>query len=197
MSKGKDTVSSGFRIGLAITAMLLLAGCGESGRIFGFDRRGPDEFTVVRNPPLSVPPEVSLRPPTDGTAAQTRDLSQTRAQDSLLASGRADGEALPTAYSASGQSPGEVALAQRAGAYYGVEGNIRQTVDTESLELAKESESLTYTVLFWQTPPTPGTPVDAAAEARRLQQNAALGLPADTGASPMIVRRKSTVDSLF
>ena len=52
-------------------AALLLAGCGESGRIFGFERGGPDEFTVVRNPPLSVPPQATLRPPAGATANPT------------------------------------------------------------------------------------------------------------------------------
>ena len=66
---------------------LLLAGCGESGDVFGFERGGPDEFTVVRNPPLSVPPQVTLRPPEEGAVRSNRDLSSDQARDSLLAAG--------------------------------------------------------------------------------------------------------------
>ncbi len=66
---------------------LALAGCAESGRIFGFERGGPDEFTVVRNPPLSVPPEATLRPPEHGVANSNRDASSNEARASLLASG--------------------------------------------------------------------------------------------------------------
>ena len=43
---------------------------------------------------------------------------------------------------------------------------------------------------FWQTPPPPGTVVDAKAEQQRLQENAALGKPLTQGATPVIVRRK-------
>lgn len=66
---------------------LVLTGCGETGRIFGFERGGPDEFTVVRNPPLSVPPQATLRPPEEGAARSNRDLSSNQARASLLASG--------------------------------------------------------------------------------------------------------------
>jgi len=68
-------------------AALLLAGCSETGSILGFDRGGPDEFTVVRNPPLSVPPQATLRPPVQGAARSNRDLSSSQARESLLASG--------------------------------------------------------------------------------------------------------------
>lgn len=66
---------------------LALTGCGESGSIMGFDRGGPDEFTVVRNPPLSVPPQATLRPPEHGLARSNRDLSSKQARASLLATG--------------------------------------------------------------------------------------------------------------
>jgi hypothetical protein len=45
-------------------------------------------------------------------------------------------------------------------------------------------------ILFWQTPPPPGTVVDAKAEQQRLQENAALGKPLTQGPTPVIVRRK-------
>lgn len=70
-----------------LVATLLLAGCSDSGNIFGFKRGGPDEFTVVRNPPLSVPPDATLRPPVQGEASASRDLSSSEARTSLLSSG--------------------------------------------------------------------------------------------------------------
>lgn len=72
---------------LFTAAALILAGCGETGSIFGFDRGGPDEFTVVRNPPLSVPPQATLRPPQEGEVKSNRDISSTQARESLVASG--------------------------------------------------------------------------------------------------------------
>lgn len=188
-------------VSIVLTA-LLLGGCGESGRIFGFERGGPDEFTVVRNQPLSIPPDASLRPPQPGADRSTRDLSSKQAREELLTAAPDGGTApamtaVPQYAGPAGPSPGEVALVQRVVAYYGVESEIRRTVDQESRRLALEQESLVYTLLFWQDPPPPGTVLDAAAESRRLRENEALGKPVNSGAAPVIVRKKSGIISLF
>lgn len=238
---------------LGLTA-LALAGCGDTGKIFGLDRGGPDEFTVVRNPPLSVPPEVTLRPPARGDGSAARDTTSSRARESLLASGvdssgsagtlvtaegttpynggtlspsqpagqAQTGTAGPTGstvtagaypqspaqqygstgtpirYGAqSGPSTGEVALARRATAYYGVEPDVRRKVDAESAQLALEQEKFLNKVLFWMEPEPPGKVLDAEAESRRLQENEALGKPANSGEAPIIARKKSGISSLF
>jgi hypothetical protein len=279
----------------ALSAALLLAGCGESGRVFGFDRSGPDEFTVVRNPPLSVPPEATLRPPAHGEAQSNRDLSSDQARASLLAAGgdtagsagtlvtdsgaepydggplttrQDDGSSpwyqtlqpptqttvaepsatatpgvessatatpgvessatatlsgeqttavadtypqttapatpqygtpdVPILYDAQSRpSTGEVALTQRATAYYGVESDVRRKVDAESAQVALEQKSFTYTVLFWLEPEPAGTALDADEESRRLRENDALGKPVNAGESPVIDRKKSGISGLF
>lgn len=260
-----------------VAAALILAGCGETGRIFGFERGGPDEFTVVRNPPLSVPPQATLRPPSeDSSAVSRRDASSEQARASLIASGGekagsagtlvtdegvqpydggnlpprqatesspwyqpsqvategatgsstgssptdTDGSAIaggtypqagaaasPRRYGAGGvpiiynsqsaPSRGEAALAQRVTSYYGVEPGIRRKVDAESAELALEQEKFLHKVLFWKDPEPPGTPLDANAEARRLQENEALGKPVNAGEAPLIARKQSGISSLF
>ncbi len=219
-----------YRILSVLSLALLLAGCGETGRIFGFDREGPDEFTVVRRPPLSVPPDVSLRPPAEESTGTERNRSATQARGSLLASGTGPAPAatampngaatasapggesatvLPAAgiaavsdipvryYPYSRPSRGEAALAQRATAYYGVEPDIRQKVDAESTRLAMENDRFVDKLLFWMEPEPPGTPVNALAESRRLQENEALGKPANSGEAPVFERRKSGVIGLF
>jgi len=104
----------------------------------------------------------------------------------------------PVRYGAqSGPSVGEAALARRATAYYGVEPDVRRKVDAESAQLAVEQEKFLHKVLFWMDPEPPGTPIDAAAESRRLQENDALGKPANAGEAPIIARKKSGVSSLF
>lgn len=224
------TKMSLYRILPVLSLALFLTGCGEAGRIFGFDREGPDEFTVVRRPPLSVPPDVSLRPPEDESTGTERNRSATQARGSLLASGTGSapaGTAMPNgAATGSGQdgesaagmpvaeipaasdipvryypysrpSRGEAALAQRATAYYGTEPDIRQKVDAESTRLAMENDRFVDKLLFWKDPEPPGTPVDALAESRRLQENEALGKPANSGEAPVFERRKSGVIGLF
>jgi len=185
-----------------VLAALTLGGCGESGRIFGFERGGPDEFTVVRNQPLSMPPNATLRPPQPGTARSTRDLSSKEAREDLLTAAPegATSPAIagtPPYAGLAGPSRGEIALVQRVQAYYGAEPDIRRTVNEETLRLALEQESLVYTLLFWRDPPPPGAVLDAAAESRRLRENEALGRPLNSGAAPVIVRKKSGIISLF
>lgn len=259
---------------LFTTAALMLAGCGETGRIFGFERGGPDEFTVVRNRPLSVPPQATLRPPQQGTANFDRDISSRQARESLVGSGvdsagssgtlvtekgvepynggplpqhqdnsqspwyqtqqtqtqpqipaaesssaAASGTTavaggypqnaappapqhatpgIPVRYGAQSRpSVGEVALAQRATAYYGLEPDVRRKVDAESAQLALEQEKFLHKVLFWMDPEPPGAALDANAESRRLRENDALGKPANAGEAPVIARKKSGISSLF
>lgn len=49
-------------------ALLLLSACSgdEVKSTLGLERSAPDEFKVVSRPPLSVPPEFTLRPPLPG-----------------------------------------------------------------------------------------------------------------------------------
>jgi hypothetical protein len=181
-------------------AALLLAGCGETGRIFGFERGGPDEFTVVRNPPLSVPPQATLRPPEQGAARSNRDLSSNQARSSLLASGGdtagsagtlvTDNGAEPynggplTSGGAGGSAPGYQTLQPRAG-----------TTDPAGTQNTAVAGSYPQNT----TPPTPqygtpGVPIRYGAQSRPSTGEAALAqrVTAYYGVEPD-VRRK--VDS--
>ena len=48
---------------------LLIVGCqgGNARQILGINKQPPDEFKVVSNPPLSLPPNFSVRPPEEIT----------------------------------------------------------------------------------------------------------------------------------
>jgi hypothetical protein len=200
-----ETVANMFNIRTVsmIAVAMILGGCSDAGRVFGFERSGPDEFTVVRNQPLSMPPDATVRPPEDGSSNSTRDVSTNRARESLLTSApEGEGGALdlpgPPQYSVSpGASPGEAALTERVAAYYGVDPDIRRVVDQESHRLVLEQDTLVNKLLFWQDPPPPGMPLDPAAESRRLRENEALGKPLNSGPAPVIVRKKSGMSSLY
>ena len=51
-----------------VIPMLVLGGCGTIQKISGKGKNPPDEFAVITRPPLSLPPEYSLSPPTPGEA---------------------------------------------------------------------------------------------------------------------------------
>ncbi|MFL6751718.1 MAG: DUF3035 domain-containing protein [Sphingomicrobium sp.] len=55
-----------------LTAAVSTAGC----TLFSARTRTPDEFAVVRNAPLIIPPDFSLTPPVAGTAGSSSDVQQ-------------------------------------------------------------------------------------------------------------------------
>jgi hypothetical protein len=59
----KKLIAKGF---ILVAAVPFIASCSGSVRDnLGMRRSAPNEFRVVSNPPLSVPPEFSLRPPVE------------------------------------------------------------------------------------------------------------------------------------
>ncbi len=58
---------------MAMIAALALGGCSETAFMdtLGLGKNAPDERLVSTNPPLSVPPDMQLRPPGEGAAANT------------------------------------------------------------------------------------------------------------------------------
>ncbi|MEL0015072.1 MAG: DUF3035 domain-containing protein, partial [Rhodospirillales bacterium] len=51
----------------SVTVLVAMtAGCGSVKDELGLEKKAPDEFTVVRNAPLSLPPNYNLRPPKPG-----------------------------------------------------------------------------------------------------------------------------------
>jgi Protein of unknown function (DUF3035) len=144
--------------GLAILAIALaLAGCGNAFReSMSLNRTAPDEYQVVAHAPLSMPPDIALRPSPAGTAP-TQETSTTPGQSIVINS---DATQAPT-IDLSGRSPGEAALLQRAGAA-GVDPNIRQLVEEETAAQVERDRTIIGELNFWQTPapPTEGdTPV--------------------------------------
>src|SRR6185503_19794395 len=57
-------------------SVLLLTGCGNVKQELGITRPPPDEFTVLKRAPLSMPPDYALRPPQPG-AVRPQDVVAT------------------------------------------------------------------------------------------------------------------------
>ena len=51
---------------LILAATGLLAGCESFSNAFGLKRSAPDEFAVVTQAPLVIPPDFQMRPPVPG-----------------------------------------------------------------------------------------------------------------------------------
>jgi hypothetical protein len=186
------TASSSPRLSVLLAAAALsgLAGCSGSdvSRSFGLTRDAPDEFTVTTRAPLSMPPDSNLRPPRPG-ASRPQEPGAANAGVATLVPGAA-----LSANQSRGVSKGEAALLGAAG--QPAPGDIRAQVDADS-NLAQPGRSFVDRLLFWRSPPPPGTVVDPAAEAQRLRENAALGQPSDTGDTPIIQRKSKGFFDIF
>jgi hypothetical protein len=179
---------------LVAAAGLALSGCAATMNALGMGKHPPDEFVVVTHPPLQLPANYDLVPPQPGAPRPQEESAAQLAQAAVVGTG-AQAEGTDTASTTqtlpSGPATaGEEAFLQNAGVAK-ADPKIRQLVDSEAqAESDAIKDNLYNKILFWQTPPLPGTVVDAKAEQQRLQENAALGKPLTQGPTPVIVRRK-------
>ena len=178
----------------ALLAPLLasLGGCAgsELTRTFGLTRDPPDEFQVTTRAPLSMPPDFAIRPPRPGAARPQEQSERQQAEAALVPQVELGGGPATAPMSA-----GQEALVQQAGPP--APADIRSRVDSESAKLEPD-HSFAERLMFWRSPPPPGTVVDPAAEAQRLRENAALGQSPSAGDTPIIQRQsKGVLGTLF
>jgi hypothetical protein len=175
---------------LLAAAACALSACESAKQAIGLGKNPPDEFQVVAQAPLSMPPDFNLPTPTPGAPRPQEGSPEINAQNALLANTAAGGSA-PAADTT--QSSGEQALLQTAGASTTPDPNIRNVVDQEAAAETAATTSLLDRLAFWREPEPAGTIVDPQAEQQRLQQNAALGQPVTAGATPTIKRKKKAL----
>ena len=120
------------------TALATMGGCSSLGRAAGLKASSPDEFRVVTKPPLTVPPEYSLRPPAPG---ETRP-SEINPERLLHASafGQERG---------ANASMSEKLLVAHADAI-AVSPSIRELIDYEEASMLHKSEAFSDKVVNWQ-----------------------------------------------
>jgi hypothetical protein len=174
-----------------------LQACSDIQSAIGNKKQSPDEFAVVARPPLSLPPNFALRPPTPGEPRpQERDVTKA-AERLVLGSGNqstVSGTAGNVPSSApstpvSRETPGESKMRQLLRTA-DAEPGIRNTVNQETKSFVYEEEYLIDNLLFWREKAPRGVVVDAEAEKKRLQENAALGNAPTTGETPVIERKR-------
>jgi hypothetical protein len=169
---------------LVILAAFTLSACENARQAMGIGKQSPDEFEVVTRAPLSMPPDFGLRPPRPGADRLQEKAIADSARDLLVKSAgtTALGKQVP------GTSKGETALLAKAGAT-NPDPSVRQTLNRESSILVTEDDSFTDRLIFWQKKQPPGTVVDAAAEQKRLRENAGLGDAPTKGRTLKVIRK--------
>jgi hypothetical protein len=161
-----------------------LAGCNTASKALGMSKVTPDEFRIVTEAPLVVPPDFSLRPPAPGEPRPQELQPESAARVALL--GERDAEA---------RSDGEKLLVTRAGGDK-ADPLVRYVIDDEFGAVAHKDKSFADWVMFWRagkpaSPPSEAavaansaTPIDASAEAARIQSL--------TGNQPILIARHAS-----
>lgn len=149
---------------LAVLAAASAAtGCASVSRAVGGAKVSPDEYRVVSQAPLTLPPDYSLRPPRPG---EPRPQELQPADDARAALFGQD--------VAAGATQGERTLVTHAGAE-AVDPNIRDTIDFESQGVVRRNENFVNRVLsFGGNGAAAAAPLDAAAEQQRLADEEAV-----------------------
>ena len=167
---------------------LTLGGCDSVRKSVGGGKNAPDEFVVFKRPPLSLPPEYGLRPPTPGESRPQRISPMDTARQAIL--GKTAVRATATIRVAKFGSPGLQALITQTGADK-AEPGIRRLVNQESSVLVDEDQLFVNKLIFWvDDKSNPGIVVDAKREQKRIMSNQALGKPINEGEIPEVKRKQ-------
>ncbi|OUS16490.1 hypothetical protein A9Q97_02310 [Rhodospirillales bacterium 47_12_T64] len=180
-----------------LAVSLVITGCSNGFKEqIGLGKRAPDEFKVVSRAPLSLPPDYNLAPPRPGALRPQEGSAQGQAKRAVF---NLDGTAGPeksTAIKQAGRTDGEMALLRSAGADQAPE-DIRLLIDRETRQLNSESEKVVDTLIFWKDQPQPNSVVDPAKEAKRLQENAALGTRGKGETPKVVIDREAPLEGIL
>lgn len=197
------------KIFILLLLSAVLSGCGgQNARdIIGLGKRAPDEFRVVSRPPLSVPPDFTLRPPReDGfedTNRFTSDADQ-RARNTITRPGNSGGyfgssdTAIGAVSGHSLPSSADENFLQKAGANY-ADPTIRDRLYQDYTRPVKQESEQEYLFNWFTSNENKGEViVDAKAEQERLERNKEMDKPVTEGETPSIEpRQPAPLEQLF
>jgi hypothetical protein len=168
-----------------------LSACSNVKEELGVGRNSPDEFTVIKRAPLTLPPDYNLRPPGDSAAVSPAGDAATQAKTTLLGK-----EGARTA-----EGAGEKTLLNKLGTGAADPG-IRKQIDEDNGYIALQSRTVAEKLIFWdESAPVDkdglDSVVDPQKEAARLKENKSEGKAVDEGAVPVIKKSQSTLDKIF
>lgn len=153
---------------------LWLAGCSHPAKTFGLEVTPPNAYEVGTEAPLSMPPDLQVLPAPEPGAPRPQQVSASNEAQEILAPQTAT-------QSNATMGSGQQALLQQAGP--AAPPNIRATVNRQA-ELESRSPGFIGSLMSFKRTGDKGVLVNAPAEQKRLQENAALGEPVTKGATP-------------
>ena len=192
---------------LATVSLMALSACSSNTvrDTLGLERSAPDEFRVVSRPPLSVPPQFSLRPPSNSDASPNQLPADKKAQ-SLLSGNDASADAngslksntavVPVTISSSRHgisststttkavSGADAQFLKNAGAA-AADPNVRDSLVEEHYAVQEKKEDKSWWN-FWSSDDKKDPIVDSKKEAERIKKDEDTGKPVTEGATPDI-----------
>lgn len=147
------------RILCTLLLLPVLAACSEMKQTVGLGRNNPDEFTIVKNPPLTMPPDYDLRPP-DATAQGAKGN-----EPAPVVAAKAVGADITVEDAG---SPGLAALLSQAKAT-DAKPDIRAAINKDADGVVVKDKSFVDKLMVWDaSTKAPDPTVDAKAEAVRV-----------------------------
>lgn len=173
---------------------LAVSGCSQVKTAFGLEKQVPNEFDVVQNAPLAIPPDFNLRPPRPGAAPTQGESPTVQAKETIF---RAAGDKGPMSGADAKLSPGEDDILRAAGAN-GAPGDIRQVINQEDAEGHPFDKSFVDRVMFWrQDKQAQKEVLDPVKETARLEQVTADRTVNTQFSTPPTIDRKSDSSSFL
>ncbi len=180
----------------ALAASALLAsGCTSSSvkDTLGLTRAAPDEYRVVSRPPLSVPPQFNLRPPsaTEDTLGQV--VATDQAHSLMTGSTSASTAVQPvtsskTSKKAPAMNAADSEFLQKAGAA-NANPHVREEMVEERYTRIEQQEASPWWDVFDWTADKKDPTVDAKKEAERIKTNEDQGKAVTDGKTPDVKTR--------
>lgn len=165
---------------IALMAVLAAAtaasGCASMQRAMGATRTSPDEFRVVTQAPLTLPPDYALRPPRPGETRPQELQPDENARAALFGQ-----QIAPAA------SQGERALVSNAGAE-AVDPTIRDQIDFEGQSIVRRNQDFVDRLLIFRGSGEESAPINAEDEAERLRRDEQVRRA--TGGGQVVIERE-------
>ena len=161
----------------AFSASIVLASCSGASETLGFGKQVPDEFAVVKQAPLAMPPGFELQPPRAGAPRPQEQTINQKAQQVVFGKN--------TETPITKNSSAESLFLDQAGANEAMKG-IRSQVDQESSEYVAETKSVVDKILKFTDTEPDASVLDAHKELERLKKNKQEGRPLNDGETPTI-----------
>jgi len=179
---------------LAILLFPFVAGCGEIRSTLGLNKQAPDEFTVLSQAPLSIPPNFALRAPALGVE-RAKKVSKMNDVKRVILKNNSSANMSPVS-SVTG-SLGEKNLRRLLGAD-SANKQIREIINEEATDLIYTDQRFLDKLLKWPSGSANDSLLDAAAESKRIRSNQDTGKPINDGETPVIERGKGNfIKKLF